>query len=191
MRALQVLAFALIFIAGWGASMAASGAFTNTPIVFQSSHQEEPSQKQKSMAQLLFDFAALESISMAEDDREKASPRDRVKMEDIKVYGNEVVISIDNPEWAYYADTNSMDPVIDSESNTIQIVPKSADELQVGDIVAYHSEFHEGTITHRIIAIEEDEKGWYATLKGDNNADADPGRVRFEQIKRIVVAVIY
>ena len=182
-------ALALVFMLGWGASLASSGSFTQSAAL-DGIHVEEPAEKGKSMAELLLEFDLLEKADTVED-REKASPHDRVKMEDIKVYNDQVVLSISNPEWAYYVDTNSMDPVIDSDANTIQIVPKTKEEIHVGDIVAYESDFHEGIITHRVVEISSDSDGWYAVLKGDNNDRADPGRVRFSQIRRIVVAVIY
>ena len=124
-------------------------------------------------------------------DREKPSPYDHIDMGHIFVYGNEVIIKIDNPEWSMFTDTNSMDPVIDTGSNAIEVIPKTESEVHIGDIVAYKSKYSDGIVTHRVISEGHDEEGWYATLKGDNNDEADPGKVRFEQIKRIVVAIIY
>jgi len=63
--------------------------------------------------------------------------------------------------------------------------------LSVGDIAAYSSDFADGTIIHRIVHIGNDEQGKYFVLKGDNNPTSDPGRVRFSQIKSVVVAIIY
>ena len=48
----------------------------------------------------------------------------------------------------------------------------------------------EGVI-HRIAEISNDEQGWYAIVKGDNNEAPDPERVRFEQIKKVLVGVLY
>ena len=84
-----------------------------------------------------------------------------------------------------------MDPVIDSTSKAIQIIPKSEREIHVGDIVSYQSKYKDGIVAHRVVEIGYDSLGWYARLKGDNNPYTDPGNVRFEQIKRVVVAVIY
>ena len=44
---------------------------------------------------------------------------------------------------------------------------------------------------HTLKEIGYDEDGWYATMKGDNNPYTDPGKVRFDQIERLVVAIIY
>ena len=84
-----------------------------------------------------------------------------------------------------------MDPVLDIGHNAIQIIPKSEDEIKVGDIISYKSEQIEGNVIHRVINIGEDNEGWYATLKGDNLRSPDPGKVRFSQVRRIVIGIIY
>jgi hypothetical protein len=145
------------------------------------SHIEETKGEKASLADLFFE----------KDVEEKISPYDRIRESQIHVLNNRVVIDIADPEWASFTDTNSMDPLFDYGSNAIEIVPKSSDELHVGDIVSYRSEYAEGVIIHRIIKIAEDEKGWYAVLKGDNNEKADPGKIRFDQIERVLVAIIY
>lgn len=125
------------------------------------------------------------------DSTELPSPFDRIKESQIHVLNNRVIIDIEDPEWAAFTDTNSMDPVFDYGTNAIEIVPKSHDEIHVGDIVSYRSDYADGVIIHRVIKIDEDQDGWYAILKGDNNDKQDPGKVRFDQIERILVAVIY
>jgi len=122
---------------------------------------------------------------------ERISPHDWVNESQIHVTNDKVIIDISNPEWAGFTDTNSMDPIIDKDANAIQIVPRSKDMIHVGDIVSYKSDFTEGTIIHRVIETGEDEEGWYAIIKGDNLNNVDPGKVRFDQIKRVLVAVIY
>lgn len=125
------------------------------------------------------------------DVRQKASPQDRIKESQIHVYDNRVVIDIPNMEWATYTDTLSMDPVLDQGANGLEIIPKSPAELEVGDIVAYESAYVHGIIVHRIIKIGTDNQGWYAITRGDNNDSPDPGKIRFEQVKRVLAAVIY
>ena len=122
---------------------------------------------------------------------ERLSPSDRIKEDQIFVYNDRVVIYIDNPEWARFTDTNSMDPLLDDSANAIEIVPKSPEEIRVGDIISYESEYASGTFIHRVVKTGSDENGWYCTAKGDNNPTDDPGRIRFKQIKRVLVAVIY
>jgi len=122
---------------------------------------------------------------------EVASPADRVDESQIIVTNDKIVLNIRGAEWASFTDTNSMDPVIDAGAHAIEITPKSDDEIQIGDIVAYKSEYAEGTIIHRVVFKGQDDKGTYFVLKGDNNPANDPGKIRFEQIKRVVVAIIY
>ncbi|MBI3027839.1 hypothetical protein HYY70_07045 [Candidatus Woesearchaeota archaeon] len=137
----------------------------------------------------------LESLARLDQDRQnfrdKPSPSEWIKNEDILVYENEVIIKMEEPLWAIFTDTKSMDPVIDSTSKAIEATPKSEKDINVGDIVAYQSKYKEGIVTHRVVETGYDGDGWYAILKGDNNESPDPGKIRFGQIKRIVVAVIY
>ncbi|TAL58252.1 MAG: hypothetical protein EPN86_00515 [Nanoarchaeota archaeon] len=121
----------------------------------------------------------------------KQSPSDRVSMDQIQVYGDKVVLDVKNAQWAQFTDTHSMEPVISSTSNAIEVAPKSESEIKVGDIISYQSEYADGIFIHRVIDIGSDDKGWYTIVKGDNNPSPDPGRIRFKQIKRVVVAIIY
>ena len=123
--------------------------------------------------------------------KEKPSPKERVLQKNISVFQNEVVLKIENPQWAIFTNSNSMDPVLDTESKAIEVIPKEDSSIQVGDIAAYESKIKKATIIHRIVFIGRDSLGWYALMKGDNNAYNDPERVRFEQVKRVVVAIIY
>ena len=84
-----------------------------------------------------------------------------------------------------------MEPVITAGANAIEVVPESADDIQVGDIVSYRSTYADGTIIHRVVYKGQDEDGTYFIMKGDNLPTSDPGRVRFGQIERVVVAIVY
>lgn len=126
-----------------------------------------------------------------ESGNEVASPANRIPEDLITVTNDKVVLNIKGAEWASFTDTNSMDPVIDAGSHAIEMIPRSEDEIQIGDIVAYKSDYADGTIIHRVVFKGKDEKGTYFVLKGDNNPISDPGKVRFEQIKSVVVAIIY
>jgi signal peptidase I len=119
-----------------------------------------------------------------------ASPSDWVAETDILVYSDRATLTVDNLEWARFTDTNSMDPVFDDTANVLQKVPLQ-DELSEGDIVSYRKTGAEYLTIHRIIAISEDELGWYVVTKGDNNAEPDAAKVRFNQIEKVVVAIIY
>jgi hypothetical protein len=122
---------------------------------------------------------------------ERASPYDWIKESQIHVYNDKIVIELGDAEWATFTDTNSMDPVFDAGTNAIEVVPTSTKDIHIGDIVSYESEYASGTIIHRVVEIDNDSDGWYCRLKGDNIDQTDPGKVRFNQIKRVVVALIY
>ena len=121
---------------------------------------------------------------------ELASPSDWIKEKDIHVYKDRVVIDIENPVWAKFTNTNSMDPVLDETAHAIEIVPKSQYEIKVGDIISYKTSFANEPVIHRVKEIGNDGE-WFAITKGDNNPSQDPEKVRFDQVKRILVAVIY
>lgn len=117
------------------------------------------------------------------------SPSDTIKQHQINVYDKRVVIDIE-AEWAKIANTKSMDPILDEGTFVLQIVPKSENEIHLGDIVTYVSP--SGLrIIHRVIGIEEDEEGKYYILKGDNNLKPDPYKVRFNMIDRKLVGILY
>jgi len=130
-------------------------------------------------------------LSLLQEGVERASPSDWIKEDQIKVYNDRVIIDLKDAEWASFTNTNSMDPVLDEKANAIEIIPKSVDDIHVGDIISYNSNYVDGTIIHRVIKIGSDEKGWYCIVKGDNNQSPDPGKIRFNQIKRILVGIIY
>ncbi len=46
-------------------------------------------------------------------------------------------------------------------------------------------------IVHRIVEIGNDDEGRYYILKGDNNRFADPGKIRYPQIRYVLIAVVY
>jgi len=136
---------------------------------------------------------ASDSTSSSSVPRERASPTDRLTINDVHVTDNQVIIDGVKGrgyETAIFTDTNSMDPLIDEGTQAIQIVPLTNDDINVGDIISYDSGMY-GVIIHRVIQIGNDEQGWYAIVKGDNNPSADPIKVRFPMIRRVLVAVIY
>jgi hypothetical protein len=137
------------------------------------------------------DYGNLITRVITTDSDERPSPYDRVTEDRIHVYKDKIVIDLPNAQWARFTDTNSMDPVLDIGTNAIEIVPQQPEDLHVGDIVSYESKYADGTIIHRIIEIGHDDSGWYALMKGDNNQRTDPGKIRFSQIRRVVVALIY
>ena len=122
---------------------------------------------------------------------EVPSPSSWISENQIGVYSQKVILDVKDPQWATFTDTHSMEPVISSRSYAIEVVPESADKIKVGDIVSYESKYADGTIIHRVIEKGYDSEGVYFIMKGDNNPNPDPGRVRFDQMRRVVVAIIY
>lgn len=117
------------------------------------------------------------------------SPGDWVSEEQIKVYEDYIVLELGGATWAKFTDTNSMDPFLDIGANAIEIMPESAEQIQVGDIISYQAD--ESIIIHRVSEIGEDEDGIYYVVKGDNNTFTDPVEVRFDDVVGVLVAVIY
>lgn len=132
-----------------------------------------------------FEFIGLKSNS------EIKMPKDRIKESQIKVFSDRIIIEIEDPQWAKFADTNSMVPFLDEGANAIQITPEQETDLQVGDIISYRSSYVEGIVIHRITEIGYDDNGIYFIAKGDNNLSNDPEKIRFDQIERVLVGIIY
>lgn len=123
---------------------------------------------------------------------EQPSPHDWVSMDDIHVESSRFWVSAPagyQLEWNMLANTNSMDPTMDETANAVQIIPKSRSDIHIGDVISYETDF--GIIIHRVVAIGNDSQGWYAVTQGDNISFPDPEKVRFPQIRRIVIAIIY
>lgn len=121
--------------------------------------------------------------------KEILSPGDHVSEDVIHVYDNRVEIVLDGPSWSSFTDTNSMDPLLDANTNAIEIKPQFPTDIQAGDIISYR--LGEVSVTHRVIGINSDKEGIYYTVKGDNNPIKDSEKVRFEQVEGIVVAIVY
>jgi hypothetical protein len=120
-----------------------------------------------------------------------SSPSDHIPEENIHVFSDRIVIDVEDASWAKFTDTNSMDPFIDAGANSIEIKPESADDVDVGDVISFRTEFADGLIIHRIVEIGEDGEGAYFITQGDNAPGADPGKRRFEDIEGVVVGVVY
>jgi hypothetical protein len=185
----------LTFLLGW-----LSSAFTSQLTLVQAepfTAEQNTAQTAKSpvlsTAQSQAVAAPLPEADEGYTNREKASPSDRLKQSDVHVTNSRVVIDAVPGrvfESAVFTNTNSMDPLIDDGSQALQIVPLSESEIKVGDIISYDSGKY-GIIIHRVINIGKDGDGWYAIVKGDNNPAPDPFKVRFNQIRRVLVGVLY
>ena len=88
------------------------------------------------------------------------------------------------------ADGTSMYPTIGQDQYALMLKQGkfSESDLHVGDIISFKTGSE--TWQHRIIKISADELGWYAVTKGDNNQNND-GKVRFEQVEGVALAILY
>lgn len=121
----------------------------------------------------------------------RATPSDHLSERDILVYGDKVTLDVRGAILARFTDTASMDPVFDEKANALEVEPESEEQVNEGDIIAYQTEEMGFTAIHRVVAKNEDTEGTYYIVKGDNNPRADPYKVRFDDIKSVVVAIIY
>jgi len=119
---------------------------------------------------------------------EVQAPSDWVKSEQIEVYEDRIVINVEHASLSRYADTGSMKPVLDFNSNGIRIKPESEQDINVGDIVSFN--YQGSLIVHRVVAKGTDEEGVYFITKGDNNSVSD-GKIRFEDIEYVTVGLIW
>ena len=122
---------------------------------------------------------------------EKISPADRIQDSDVNTFSNNVRIDIKNAKWRNFIDSNSMDPLIDAGTTTIEIKPKYTSDINIGDIIAYDVDGYDYAFVHRVVEIGEDEEGIYFITKGDNFYKEDPNKVRFKNIEGIVVGILY
>ncbi len=172
----SVFVFLMIFLVGWLASSVYSDVVNSYSKTFEI-HEVENKPSGNSVK--------------SDYNIDKSSPSDHVKESQIHVLKDKIILDIKDASWARFTDTNSMDPVIDSGSNSIEIKPKTTEDVKVGDIISYHSEYADGLIIHRVVEVGEDSTGWYVRVKGDNLENKDPGKIRFSQIEGVVVGVIY
>lgn len=115
---------------------------------------------------------------------------DRVNDSDI-LFTEDVLIIKGLDYYSGYANTNSMLPILDSGSTGFYYYVNEYTELFVGDIVSYYVEWRDSYVIHRIIGIGQDEQGLYYITKGDNLVKEDPYKVRQEQIKGVLVGIIW
>tara|TARA_Y100000310_G_C20641542_1_gene794221 strand:- start:220 stop:663 length:444 start_codon:yes stop_codon:yes gene_type:complete len=122
---------------------------------------------------------------------EQSSPSDTIQENQILITDEGVFIQIQDAIWVQYSNTDSMDPLIDTTANGIEILVTEEVNLEVGDIVSYDAEWNDNLVSHRIIDSGTDSQGEYYILKGDNNLTQDPNKVRRDQIKYKLVAIVY
>jgi len=124
---------------------------------------------------------------------EQAHPAERIPLNDIRVTNTGVLIRVPDVHPYLLTDTNSMDPWADNTSKVLAVAPRSEREITVGDIIGYRCSTcaEREIILHRVITVASDDTGVYFIAKGDNNPRPDPDRIRFDQIRTIVIGIIY
>ncbi len=116
------------------------------------------------------------------------SPSDFVNDDNIIVYEDKVVIKVEGAKISTYEGTGSMLPTLGEGVNGVSVVPRSTDEINVGDIVSFRREGQ--LIVHRVVQKGADAEGVFFVTKGDNSI-ADDGKVRFDEMERVLIALIY
>tara|TARA_Y100000310_G_C20643982_1_gene795546 strand:- start:860 stop:1342 length:483 start_codon:yes stop_codon:yes gene_type:complete len=129
------------------------------------------------------------SIADFQNEIEIKSPNNYIKDSKIKIFKNKVSIYVNDTYKANFDNTHSMEPTIDQYSTGIEIEPKSKEDIHVGDIISYTNDDNI-TIIHRVVFIGND-PDWYVITKGDNNPQNDPGKIRYSEINRILIGILY
>ncbi len=117
-----------------------------------------------------------------------SSPSDWVSEDDIIVLDDRIILMIENATLSNYVATGSMKPLFDAGANGIRVVPKSEDEISVGDIVSFG--LGEKLVVHRVVEKGVDGEGVYFVTRGDNNLISD-GKVRFWDIEYVTIGIIF
>ncbi len=90
------------------------------------------------------------------------------------------------------APTQSMIPTITYGVKLIMQPATDVNDLQVGDIIEFiKPEDTNGYILHRIYYIGQDSYGWYCKVKADVSSSPDDWVLRPENVKFVLLAVIY
>jgi len=114
------------------------------------------------------------------------APSNWIKISQIQITGDSVMINIPNASISSYAPTGSMKPTLDQSSNGIRITPNSPEQIEIGDIVSFGAD----NIVHRVVEKGIDENGYWFITRGDNNQISDE-KIRFEDISYVTVGILY
>lgn len=117
-----------------------------------------------------------------------AAPSDYLDSHGIYIYQDKVTLDIEGAQLSHYDSTGSMLPTLSERVNGVTVAPESPDDISVGDIVSFRRNGE--LIVHRVIEKGTDAEGTYFVTKGDN-AVSDDGKIRFGQIERKIVAIVY
>ena len=132
-------------------------------------------------------------------DLKEIHPLDRIDDSNIKVYSNKIVIEGNFGKIG--ATGTSMLQVSPDGTTHITIKPTDPEEIIIGEIIIFkkpQAMVDNGftsnlstTILHRVIDKGTDSEGIYYYTAGDSNKKVDGAKIRFENITKIVVGVIW
>lgn len=191
-KSVFVVYFILVFVLGWVGHAIYATNFISFAKAFPTPYK---ALEGSSGADISFYQTPSQSNSdsfiarMLNADNERYSPNDRIRESQIHVYKDKIIIDLKDASWSSFVDTNSMDPVFDYGTNGFEVMPDTSDDIRIGDIISY--EYEDTIIAHRVVDIGEDKQGIYFITKGDNNIIKDPDKVRFWQVKGVLVGLIY
>ena len=138
-----------------------------------------------------FDAGASMRTPFSGEERVEHAFPDRIASEQIKVYEDKVVIDVQGATFAPIKGTGSMEPQLHPQAHTLEVMPSSQGDIEVGDIISFYEESVNELIIHTVIETGVDKEGWFARTKGVNNPEADPWKVRFDMIEGVVIGVLY
>jgi hypothetical protein len=116
------------------------------------------------------------------------APFDYIQEDQIEIHPDKVIIHIPDTSLSRYAPTGSMKPLLDQGANGLRVVPKSEEDIHIGDIITFENKY--GLIVHRVIDKGTDDEGTYFITKGDNTNLMD-GKIRFSDIRYKTIAIIW
>lgn len=121
------------------------------------------------------------------------SPCKKLDKKTIGFFSEKIIMNMTGINYTYSSvwGTGSMLPFISKDSITLGMVLDNKTQICVGDIISYLPENESIEILHQIVGVGEDDKGLYYTAKGYNYKTKDKEKIRREQIKKVVFAVVY
>lgn len=134
------------------------------------------------------EMPVLKDFGLSGSVHNSAAPSDFIKENQIEIYDDRIIIYVKDASMSRYASTGSMIPVLNENSNGIRIIPKSEEDINLGDIITF--ERGNELIVHRVVEKGSDETGVYFITRGDNNSVNDE-KIRFKDIKYKTIAIVY
>ncbi|MBI4145418.1 hypothetical protein HY493_04415 [Candidatus Woesearchaeota archaeon] len=110
----------------------------------------------------------------------------------VHVFNDRVEIDMGDMIPAVFTDTDSMGHTLDQGTIALEQTITDPRQVQVGDIVSYKTPLApDAIIIHRVIEIGNDEEGVFYIFQGDGLSEPDPAKVRFSQLQREVIGLLY